>query len=47
MGAGTTSIVAGSGVTINTTAVKTPYQYGTLTLIQVSADVWNVLGGTV
>ena len=47
MGAGTTSIVAGSGVTLNTTAVKTPYQYGTLTLIQVSADVWNVIGGTV
>ena len=47
MGAGTTSIVAGSGVTLNTTAVKTPYQYNTLTLIQVSADVWNVIGGTV
>jgi len=47
MGAGTTTIVAGSGVTLNTTAVKTPYQYGTLTLIQVSADVWNVIGGTV
>jgi hypothetical protein len=47
MGAGTTTIVAGSGVTLNTTAVKTPYQYGTLTLIQVSADVWNVMGGTV
>jgi len=47
MGAGTTTVVAGSGVTINTTALKTPYQYGTITLIQVSADVWNVLGGTV
>lgn len=47
MGAGTITILAGSGVTINTTAVKTPYQYGTLTLIQVSANVWNVLGGTV
>ena len=47
MGAGTTTVVAGSGVTINTTALKTPYQYGTITLIQVSANVWNVLGGTV
>ena len=47
MGAGTTTVVAGSGVTINTTALKTPYQYGTITLIQVSADVWNVIGGTV
>lgn len=47
MGAGTTTIVAGSGVTINPTAKKTPYQYGVVTLVQVAADVWNVIGATV
>ena len=47
MGAGTTTIITGSGVTINPTARKTPYQYGVVTLMQVSSDVWNVIGGTV
>jgi len=47
MGAGTTTIAPAGGVTINSTALNTPYQYGTITLIQVSADVWNVIGATI
>ena len=47
MGAGTTSIVATGGVTLNTTSVKTPYQYSVIYLMKVGTDVWNVIGGTV
>ena len=47
MGAGTVTVVALSGVTINTSAVKTPYQHGYITLIKVNTNVWDVIGGTV
>ena len=47
MGAGTITAVAASGVTINTNAVKTPYQHGYITLIKVNTNVWDVIGGTV
>jgi len=46
-GAGTIEATAAVGVTINTTANKTPYQYGYITLHKVGTDVWNVIGGTV
>lgn len=46
-GAGTVTVAPASGVTINPTARKTPFQNGVLTLVQVAANVWNVIGGTV
>lgn len=46
-GAGTVTVTPLSTVTINTTARKTPFQNGVLTLVQVAANVWNVIGGTV
>ncbi len=47
MGAGTVTAVALSGVTINTNAVKTPYQHGYITLMKVNVNVWDIIGGTV
>jgi hypothetical protein len=46
-GAGTVTIQPDTGVTINPSARKTPFQNGVITLIQVATDVWNIIGGTV
>lgn len=46
-GAGTITVTAGAGVTILTSAVKTPFQYGVITLMRASENTWNIIGGTV
>jgi hypothetical protein len=44
-GAGQTTIVAGSGVTINTpSTLKTRAQFSTVSLVQKKLDVWTLMG---
>lgn len=46
-GAGQTTIVAGSGVTLrsDTSKLKIAAQYGAATLIKIATDEWYIIGG--
>lgn len=46
-GNGIVTVVAASGVTINTAARKTWGQYSVITLYKVAANTWNIIGGSV
>jgi hypothetical protein len=45
-GAGSTSVVAGAGVTINASSLTALGQHATMTLKKVGADTWDLMGAT-
>ena len=45
-GAGTTTIVAGAGVTVNASSLVSAGQHATLTLKKVGVDTWDLMGAT-
>jgi 3D (Asp-Asp-Asp) domain-containing protein len=44
IGAGQTTIVAGSGVTLNAVGLKITAQYNAITMVQTATNVWYVFG---
>jgi 3D (Asp-Asp-Asp) domain-containing protein len=47
MGAGVITVVATSGVIINSSAKKTWGQYSVIEIMKLGTDLWNVIGGSV